>query len=98
MKRHHIATLLTAIGISVGLLIGCHAKPDDAAGQAEELSDPLRRENAIGNLNRLYTSALAAAAVVATATASGNHNDRYFNSTPIPRVGRLVHARSYWTY
>lgn len=61
MKRHYIATLLAAIGISVGLLIGCHAKPDDAAGQAEELSDPMRRENAISNLNRLYTSALAAA-------------------------------------
>ncbi|MEZ4340937.1 MAG: hypothetical protein R3B82_30300, partial [Sandaracinaceae bacterium] len=61
MKRHHIATLLAALGLAVGVMIGCRAKPDDAAGQAEELADPVRRENAIANLNRLYTSALAAA-------------------------------------
>lgn len=61
MKRHHIATLLSIFGIALGVLIGCHAKPDDAAGQAEELSDPVRRENAIANLQRLYTQALAAA-------------------------------------
>lgn len=39
-------------------LSGCHADPDDAAGQARELSDPIRRPNAIANLTRLYTSAL----------------------------------------
>lgn len=61
MKRIHIVTLLTALGTLVGVLIGCHAKPDDPAGQAEELADPVRRENAIANLQRLYTSRLAAA-------------------------------------
>ena len=61
MKRHNIATLLAALGCVVGVMIGCRAKPDDAAGQAEELSDPVRRENAIANLSRLYTSALATA-------------------------------------
>lgn len=39
--------------------VGCHAGPDDVAGQAEELSDPVRRQNAITNLHRLYTTALA---------------------------------------
>jgi HEAT repeat protein len=61
MKRIHIVSLLTAVGTLVGVLIGCHAKPDDPAGQAEELSDPVRRENAIQNLERLYTQRLAAA-------------------------------------
>jgi len=37
---------------------GCHADPDDPAGQAKELSDPVRRENAIANLTRLYTGKL----------------------------------------
>jgi len=59
MKRHHIATALAAMGVVLGVMIGCRAKPDDAAGQAEELADPVRRENAIANLQRLYTQALA---------------------------------------
>ncbi len=61
MKRHYIATLLATLAVAGIVLIGCRAKPDDAAGQAEELSDPIRRENAIANINRLYTSALAEA-------------------------------------
>jgi HEAT repeat protein len=36
----------------------CHADPDDAAGQAGELSDSVRRENAIANISRLYTTAV----------------------------------------
>lgn len=60
MKRNHIALLLVALGIAVGILIGCHANENDPAGQAEELSDPVRRENAIANLQRLYAQALAA--------------------------------------
>ncbi|MEY4512957.1 MAG: hypothetical protein RLZZ450_5079 [Pseudomonadota bacterium] len=40
------------------LAVGCHADPDDAAGQAKELSDPVRREYAMGNLTRLYSKAL----------------------------------------
>jgi HEAT repeat protein len=39
--------------------VGCHADADDPAGQAEELSDPVRREYALGNLTRLYGKALA---------------------------------------
>jgi len=38
--------------------VGCHADPDDPAGQAKELSDPVRREYAMGNLARLYSKAL----------------------------------------
>lgn len=39
-------------------LSGCHASPDDPAGQAGELSDPVRREYALGNLTRLYGKVL----------------------------------------
>lgn len=38
---------------------GCHASPDDPAGQAKELADPVRRENAIANLTRIYAAALS---------------------------------------
>ncbi len=38
---------------------GCHADPNDPAGQAQELADPVRREHALGNLKRLYGAALA---------------------------------------
>jgi HEAT repeat protein len=61
MKRQTILWALVAVGCALGVLIGCRASPDDPAGQAQELSDPVRRENALGNLQRLYTSALAAA-------------------------------------
>lgn len=61
MKRQTILWILVGLGTALGVLIGCHAKPDDPAGQAEELSDPVRRENAIANLQRLYGDALAAA-------------------------------------
>ncbi|MCS6796938.1 MAG: hypothetical protein NZ898_00125 [Myxococcota bacterium] len=40
-------------------LVACRADPDDPAGQAGELADPLRRQNAIANLHRIYTGALA---------------------------------------
>src|SRR5690606_20435500 len=61
MKRQTILWILVGLGTALGVLIGCHAKPDDPVGQAEELSDPVRRENAIANLQRLYGDALAAA-------------------------------------
>lgn len=38
---------------------GCHADPDDVAGQAGELNDPVRRQNAITNIQRVYTNTLA---------------------------------------
>ncbi|MDB4975497.1 MAG: repeat protein [Myxococcaceae bacterium] len=48
---------LLVLGLAL-LAVGCHADPDDAAGQAKELSDPVRREFAVGNLTRLYAKAL----------------------------------------
>ena len=40
-------------------LIACHADDNDAAGQAKELADPVRRQHAASNLTRLYTKALS---------------------------------------
>ena len=37
----------------------CHADDNDVGGQAEELSDPVRRQNALSNLQRLYGDVLA---------------------------------------
>ena len=54
MKR--IASIWFVFAVALG---GCHADPDDPAGQADELSDPVRRENALTNLQRLYTNTLA---------------------------------------
>jgi HEAT repeat protein len=49
--------LALVLGLTL-LGVGCHADPDDPAGQAKELSDPVRREYAMGNLTRLYSKAL----------------------------------------
>lgn len=51
-----------ALIVIFGLVGGpaCHASPDDAAGQAGELGDPVRRRNAIQNIQRLYSTALEA--------------------------------------
>ncbi len=49
-----VAVLIAALGL------GCHAAEDDPAGQAGELSDPVRRENAVFNLKAIYTETLAA--------------------------------------
>lgn len=49
-----VAVLIATLGL------GCHAAKDDPEGQAEELSDPVRRENAIFNLKEIYTKRLAA--------------------------------------
>ncbi|MBT8483046.1 MAG: hypothetical protein HKP36_15795, partial [Myxococcales bacterium] len=40
--------------------LGCHAAEDDPGGQAGELSDPVRRENAIFNIKAIYAETLAA--------------------------------------
>ena len=48
------AVLIAALGL------GCHAAENDPEGQASELSDPVRRENAIFNLKEIYTETLAA--------------------------------------
>lgn len=47
-----------AIAIAA-LSLGCHADNDDPEGLAKELSDPVRRENAIYNLKQIYAAALA---------------------------------------
>ncbi len=49
-----VAMLIAALGF------GCHAAEDDPEGQAGELADPVRRENAIFNLKKIYTETLAA--------------------------------------
>ena len=49
-----VAVLIATLGL------GCHAAKDDPEGQASELSDPVRRENAIFNLKEIYTETLAA--------------------------------------
>lgn len=60
MRKHHFRLAWSALAILIALaMAGCHADPDDAAGQAGELSDAVRRENAIANIRRLYSAALA---------------------------------------
>lgn len=59
MKRQGYALALSAVATLVAFALGCHADPNDAAGQAGELSDPVRRENAIANIQRIYSDALA---------------------------------------
>lgn len=49
-----------AAAVLVAVLgLGCHAAEDDPKGQAGELSDPVRRENAIFNVKAIYTETLA---------------------------------------
>lgn len=52
--------LLTVISLMTCItVVACHADENDVAGQAGELSDSVRRQNAIANLHRMYSSALA---------------------------------------
>ncbi len=53
--------VFTGFALSLLLLgfVGCHAAEDDVGGLAKELDDPVRRENAIFHLQKLYTTALA---------------------------------------
>jgi len=82
--------LLAAMTISsAGLLVGCHAEPDDVAGQAGELTDAVRRQNAIRNIQRVYTGTLADnggdranAAVKAVADASVEALTRTYTEHP----------------
>lgn len=61
MLRLTQGTVACLLWLVLGAGVGCHASPDDPAGQARELSDPVRRRNAIENIRRLYASALDAA-------------------------------------
>ena len=74
MLRHRgwaVAVLVATLGM------GCHAAKDDPEGQASELSDPVRRENAIFNLKEIYTTTLAE-----------NAGDR--NSEPVMAVADVI--------
>lgn len=52
-----LRSLLAALTLAGAM--GCHADENDAAGQAGELGDSVRRQNAIANISRLYTTALS---------------------------------------
>jgi HEAT repeat protein len=57
-----LVTQLRPLALALGLAlsgVACHADPDDPAGQAGELTDPVRREYALGNLTRLYGKVLS---------------------------------------
>lgn len=58
MRTSKWARTLSMVGALALMMVGCHAEPDDVAGQAGELEDSVRRENAIANLTRLYGAAL----------------------------------------
>jgi HEAT repeat protein len=53
----HVPAWLFAIMLAL-TSFGCHANPDDPAGQAEELHDSARRRNALQNLSRIYSKVL----------------------------------------
>jgi len=55
--RHRGWTIAIVVA---ALSVACHAAEDDPKGQAEELADPVRRENAIFHLKEIYTKTLAA--------------------------------------
>ena len=56
MTKVRFSMLIALLALAFG---GCHADADDPEGQAEELSDPVRRQNALSNLQRLYGTVLA---------------------------------------
>jgi HEAT repeat protein len=47
--------------VSALLVAACHADDNDPKGQAEELSDPVRREHAIGRLQSIFSTRLVEA-------------------------------------
>lgn len=58
-KRIALWEMVVAGVVASTVVVACHADENDPAGQAEELADPVRRQNAIVNLTRIYTKALA---------------------------------------
>lgn len=61
-RRRSSVRLAQALSAAVCLCVGwggCHANADDPKGQAKELADPVRRQNAISNLARIYSASLA---------------------------------------
>jgi HEAT repeat protein len=64
--------------------LGCHAAEDDPGGQASELADPVRRENAIFNLKEIYAKTLAAN--------GGDRNNAEVKAVADATVGPLTSA------
>lgn len=58
MKKSWVHALVMASALLGAVVVGCHADADDPAGQAGELTDPVRRNNAVTNIARLYSGAL----------------------------------------
>jgi HEAT repeat protein len=58
--RNSVQGIVLGLLLAVGalLLTGCHADPDDPKGQANELSDKVRRNNALVNLQRILEATL----------------------------------------
>ncbi|MEO0322318.1 MAG: hypothetical protein AAF447_05150 [Myxococcota bacterium] len=97
MRIGHLAGLRVSWVLAVVLsLVGCKADPDDPAGQAEELADPVRRPGAIANLQRLYGTVLAdngsdrtAAPVKAFADQVADKLNRAYIDNPADSQARL---------
>jgi len=51
---------LVVVSLFAWSLVGCHADDNDAAGQAGELVDPVRREHAVNRLQSIYGQLLVA--------------------------------------
>jgi hypothetical protein len=51
-------SMVLSVVMSTTVLVACHAAEDDPAGQADELKDPVRRQNAIRNLQKIWSKAL----------------------------------------
>lgn len=59
MNKTMRALLIAALLGLTPMAAGCHADANDPAGQAKELEDPIRRQNALTNITRLFQDALA---------------------------------------
>ncbi|MCB9614647.1 MAG: HEAT repeat domain-containing protein [Sandaracinus sp.] len=66
-------SMVLSVAMSATVLVACHAAEDDPAGQAEELKDPVRRQNAIRNLQKIWSKVL-----------QENENDR--SAAPVQAV------------
>ena len=51
-------SMVLSVAMSATILVACHAAEDDPSGQADELKDPVRRQNAIRNLQKIWSKAL----------------------------------------
>lgn len=51
-------SMVLSVAMSATVLVACHAAEDDPSGQADELKDPVRRQNAIRNLQKIWSKVL----------------------------------------